>query len=107
MVPRQAAELARELRQKRRTRSGLRCRAWPEVADELERQGFGRFDVVDLADAVSRLPLESHALAPRSPEELARLEAGWREGWAEEFPDEPWPGLAEAQRRIRAKAGFG
>lgn len=105
-LPREAAELARELRRQRRTRSGLRFRPWPQVADELERQGFGRWDAVDLADAVSRLPLEGHALAPRSAAELARLEEGWRQGWAEEFPGEDWPGLAEAQRRIRAKAGF-
>ncbi len=112
-IPAAAAELARELRQKRRRRAGLknvravgRWRPWPEIADEVARQGLGRFDPQDLADAVARLPLEGHELAPRSPAELERLEAGWRQGWAQEFPGEEWPGLAEAQRRMRAKAGF-
>lgn len=112
-IPQEAAQLARELRTKRRTRSELnnvraveRFRPWAEIADEVARQGLGRFDPRDLAEAVGRLPLEGHQAAPRSAQELAQLEAGWRDGWAQEFPGEPWPGLAEAQRRIRAKAGF-
>ncbi len=113
-IPPPAAELARELRTKRRTRSELnnvraveRFRPWTQIADEVARQGLGRFDPSDLAEAVGRLPMEGHQQAPRSAQELAQLEGGWREGWAEEFPGEPWPGLADAQRRIRAKAGFG
>lgn len=106
-VPREAAALARELRRKRRTRAGARWQSWETIAAEVERQGLGRYQPRDLAEAVSLLPVEGHPLAPRSPAELAQLEAGWREGWAREFPGEPWPGLAEAQRRTRAKAGFG
>jgi len=113
-VPREAAQLARELRRKRRRRSGLkhvraleRWRPWTEIAQELERQGFGRFSAEDVAQAVAALPLEAHPEGPRSAQELAQLEAGFRDGWAQEFPGEPWPGLAEARRRIRAKAGFG
>ena len=30
-------------------------------------------------------------------------EASWRAGWAEEFPGEPYPGMLDAQRRIRDK----
>lgn len=100
---RAAAELARELRAQRRTRSGRRWRPWPEIAEELERRGLGRWDPRELSEAVARLPIEGHALAPRSAEELAELERGWRAGWAAEFPGEPWPGLEEAQRRTRAK----
>lgn len=113
-IPLEAAQLARELRTKRRRRSGLknnaavgRWRPWPEIADEVARQGLGRFDPRDLAEAAGLLSLEGHALAPRSPQERDQLERGWREGWDAEFPGEPWPGQEEAQRRIRAKAGFG
>jgi hypothetical protein len=109
-LTREAAELARELRRRRRTRTGLkgvratmRWRPWPEIADELARQGHGRHAPQDVADAVARLPLEGHELAPPPAAELAQLEEGWRAGWLEEFPGEPWPGRAEAQRRIRAK----
>lgn len=35
--------------------------------------------------------------------ELLELDRGWRQGWAQEFPLEPYPGLVEARRRIRAK----
>jgi hypothetical protein len=112
-VPIEAAQLARELRQKRRRRSGLknnaavgRWRPWPEIADEVARQGLGRFAPADLAEAVAGMPLEGHELAPRSAGELEQLEAGWRAGWDEEFPGEPWPGRFEAQRRIRAKHGL-
>jgi hypothetical protein len=106
-VTRSAAELARELRQRRRTRAGRRWRPWKEIAGELERQGHGRHAPDDVRDAVARLPLETHPAAPAPAEDLERLEAGWREGWAEEFPGEAWPGLDEARRRIRVKAGFG
>lgn len=110
-ISREAAALALELRtQKRRTRSGLknvravlRFRPWPEVADELARQGYGRHNPRDLADAVGRLELEAHPEARTSPEDLERLEASWRAGWDEEFPGEPWPGVSEARRRIRLK----
>jgi hypothetical protein len=107
----EAARLALELRtQKRRTRSGLknvpavaRFRPWPEVADELARQGYGRHNPRDVADAAGRLPLETHPEAPTPAAELEALEGSWRKGWAEEFPGEPWPGLSEARRRIRLK----
>lgn len=110
-IPPQALEVARELReQKRRTRSGLnnvpavkRRRPWPEIADELARQGYGRHDPRELAEAVGRMPLETHPEAPAPAAELERLEASWRAGWAEEFPGEPWPGVSEARRRIRLK----
>ncbi len=105
-IPLEAAQLARELRQKHRRPSGRRWRPWAEIADEVARQGLGRFPPGDLADAVSRLALEGHALAPRSAAELEGLERSWRAGWEEEFPGEPWPGREEAQRRIRNKAGF-
>lgn len=103
-IPRAAAELARELRAPRRTRSGRRSRPWPEVLDELRRRGYGRVDLVELQHAVSGLPLEGHALAGVNAAELEQLERGWRDGWAEEFPGEPWPGLEDARRRIRARA---
>ena len=112
-IPLEAAQLARELRTKRRTRSELhnvravdRFRPWAEIADEVARQGLGRFNPRDLAEAVGLLPLEQHQEAPRSAQEIAQLEAGWRQGWAEEFPGETWPGLGEAQRRIRGKNGL-
>lgn len=38
-----------------------------------------------------------------SDAELLELDRGWREGWAQEFPGEPYPGLVEARRRIREK----
>lgn len=110
MISREAAQLALELRTKRRGRSGLknveavkRWRPWTEIADELARQGHGRHDPRELADAVGRLPLEEHPEAPAPRLELERLEASWRQGWAEEFPGEEWPGLDVARRRIREK----
>ena len=107
----QAAQLALEFRtQKRRTRSGLknvpavrRFRPWPEVADELARQGFGRHNPRELADVVGRLAVAAHPEAPASHDDLERLEVSWRAGWDEEFPGEPWPGVLEARRRIRLK----
>lgn len=110
-IPLEALQLALELRtQKRRTRSGLknvpavmRPRPWPEVADELARQGYGRHDPRELAEAVGRLPLDAHPEAPAPAAELEALEQSWRAGWAEEFPGEEWPGLSEARRRIRLK----
>lgn len=103
-VPRAAAELARDMRTPRRTRSGRRNRGWSDIVDELRRRGFTGFDVADLQHAVSALPLEAHALAPLTPDLLSRLEASWREGWAADFPAEPWPGLEEAKRRLRTHA---
>lgn len=41
-------------------------------------------------------------LEPATYEEVVATETTWREGWAREFPDEPWPGIREAMRRIRA-----
>lgn len=107
----QAAELARELRaEKRRTRSGLknvpavrRARPWSDIAAELARQGHGRHSPTAIAEAVGRLPLETHPEAPAPAAELEALEGSWRAGWAEEFPGEEWPGLSEARRRIRLK----
>lgn len=32
----------------------------------------------------------------------AKLEASWRAGWTQERPDEPWPGLREAQELLMA-----
>lgn len=110
VISREAAELARELRQKRRTRAELknvrsveRFRPWQEIADELARQGHGRHSARAVAEAVGSLPIEGHQLAPAPAAELERLEASWRQGWAEEFPGEPWPGLEDARRRIRLK----
>lgn len=43
--------------------------------------------------------------APRATVELAtdEVERSWMDGWAQTFPGEPWPGLSEARRRIRAR----
>ncbi len=101
-VPREVAERARELRQPRRTGSGVRDKPWRQVADELRAEDRGNWQPEDLADAVNRLPIESHPLAP-NPAEYSKVEASWRQGFAEEFPGEEWPGLEEAKRRIREK----
>lgn len=102
-IPDAAARRAGELRASRRTRSGLRMRPWREIADILELEGHGSFAPDALADAVAGLPLEEHPLAATSPELWRAHEASWRRGFDEEFPGEPWPGLAEARRRIREK----
>jgi hypothetical protein len=104
-VPRDVAERARDLRHPRRTRAGLRNKSWKQISDELRAEGKGHWQGEDLADAVNHLPLESHPDAP-NPEEYSKLEQGWRDGFAEEFPGEKWPGLEEARRRMREKAGF-
>jgi hypothetical protein len=96
-----AAALARDLRRPRRTRSGLRLKPWDQIADELVLAGHAKYSSADLQDAVSRLPAETHPLAPPSAAEHSALEQSWRAGWAAEFPAEPWPGLEEARRRIR------
>lgn len=106
-VPLKVARVARELRTPRRTASGLRERPWVEIADEVLRQGLGKYDPGEIADAVAALGVEEHPLHHRSPEELARLEQSFRDGWAADFPDEPWPGLDEARRRLRERAAEG
>jgi len=102
VIPREVAERARELHQRRRTNAGRRFKPWAQVADEIRAEGLGKWPPADLADAVRRLPIEGHELAP-NPAEYSKLEKGWREGWAAEFPGEDWPGLEEARRRIRQK----
>lgn len=103
-IPQAAAELARELRVKRRTRSGERFTPWDQIADEVARQGHGRFGAQDLAAAAENLPLESHPLARLNERMQQALEDGWREGWQEEFPGEPWPGMEAARARIKQRA---
>jgi hypothetical protein len=108
-IPRNVAERARELRQKRRTRSGLkgvraieRWKPWAQVRHELAAEGLGSWPADDLAEAVQLLPLSK----PNEPtaQEHAQVERSWREGWAADFPGEPWPGLDEARRRLRQAA---
>ena len=94
---------ARDLRVPRRTRSGLRNRPWATIAHMLKLEGLGRWSAADLARAVASLPLGGHALAPAPRATQVRLEQSWREAWQHEFPDQPWPGLGEAQRHLRAK----
>lgn len=101
MVPQNVARRARELRTPHRTRSGRRLRSWVDIADALAMEGLGRWKPADLSQAADTLPAEEHPLARLRDADAAELEWGWREGWAEYFPREPWPGLAEAQRRIR------
>jgi len=103
-VPLEVALAAREMRTRRRTRSGSRWRPWPQIADEIARLGLGRFDPVDLGHAVARLPIEAHPAAPPPAAELARVTESFRRGWAEEFPGVAWPGLEEARRQLRARA---
>lgn len=100
-VPAPIATRARELRTQRRTRSGARWRPWSEIADELERQGHGRFDPTEIARAVLALPADRHPDAPMLEWDAQTIEHSFRAAWADEFPGEPWPGLAEAQRRFR------
>jgi hypothetical protein len=69
----------------------------------LRLEGYGKHTPVDVADAVAGLPLEDHHLAPVSTATATALEESWRQGWAEEFPTQPWPGLADARRRLREK----
>lgn len=102
-VPTPVALRARELRDRRRTRSGTRFRPWREIADMLSFEGFGAFVPSELAAAVSALPIDTHPTAPADAATISAREADWRKGWAEEFTDKPWPGLAEAQRQIRKK----
>lgn len=104
-VPEHVARVARELRVARQTRSGKRAKPWNEIADELERRGLGRFKPADLSQAVeAHLAIDAHPLAPLPKGEQARIERTWRDGWAEEFPGEPWPGLEVAQKRLRDRA---
>lgn len=103
VVPPDAIAAARELRTKRRTRAGVRWRPWVEIADELARRGLGRFDPTTLAEACGNAAAAAHPLAPLLDADRERLERSWREGFAVEFPGEPWPGLRLAQERIRTK----
>lgn len=103
-IPLSATLAAKQLRGiRRRTRSGVRPMPWEDIAAELERRGLGRFDPSDLAMAVARLPADVDELAGPSGDEMASMVDSWIDGWAEEFPGEPWPGLDEARERIRAK----
>jgi hypothetical protein len=79
----------------------LRERPWQQIADMLRLEGLGKHTPMDVADAVAGLPLEDHHLAPVSDATATALEESWRQGWAEEFPAEPWPGLPTARRRLR------
>src|SRR3712207_1801845 len=102
VIAREALELARTMRAtRRRTRSGRRPIPWTQVLEELERSGYGRLDLVDLQHQLAGLPLETHPAAPPSADELEAVDRSWREGWAADHPGEPFPGVAEAQRRAR------
>jgi hypothetical protein len=108
-IPLNVAERARQLREKRRTRSGLkgvpallRWKPWAQVRHELAAEGLGSWPADDLADAVQRLPL-AHRDQP-TDQEQTQVDRSWREGWAADFPGEPWPGLDEARRRLRELA---
>ncbi|HXD98235.1 MAG TPA: hypothetical protein VN646_16925 [Candidatus Acidoferrum sp.] len=107
-IPSEAVELAREMRLRMGTRANGQTLppSWETVAAELARLGHGRlmpFDAEKLAAACAEAPLETHPLAPPDPERQRELERTWREGWAEEFPGEPWPGFDEARIRLRAR----
>jgi hypothetical protein len=99
------ARYARDRRaQKRRTNSGYdRPIPWDQIIDELMTRGRPEYSALDLQDAVSRLPLEDHPDAPTPAAAMSKIEAGFRTAWSEEFPGQPWPGLHEAQRKIREK----
>lgn len=108
-VPRPAAEVARHLRnqQLRRVdslgRHYLCERPWSDIRDELARLGFGVWAAEEISAAVAALPIHTHDKAPLPDAELMALDASWRDGWAREFPAEPYPGMVDARRRIRAK----
>jgi hypothetical protein len=111
-IPRNVAERARQLRQKRRTRTGLkgvraveRWKPWAQVRAELAAEGLGSWPAEQLVDAVARLPL-AHPNEPTA-QEHDQVERSWRDGWAADFPGEPWPGLAEARRRLKLAAATG
>lgn len=109
MIPPAAAHVAAALRGQRVHRVDrwgrrtLAERPWGEIRDELARLGFGLFDVAELQAEVAALPIERHVKAPLSDAELMEIDRSWRLGWHDEFPDEPYPGLVEARRRIRAR----
>jgi hypothetical protein len=46
---------------------------------------------------------EVHAQGHVSRAELDLIEASFRAAWAEECAGQPWPGLEEAQRQLRAR----
>lgn len=97
------ARYARDRRLNQRCINGVtRPTPWTQIADELVASGRPKYSTLNLQDAVSRLPLEDHPDAP-APAEQAKVDGSWRQGWAEEFPGEPWPGTEEAKRRIRLK----
>jgi hypothetical protein len=103
--------LAAKLRAEQVTRRTIdgrvyhRPRPWGEIRDELARLGFGLFDERVLASAVELVAggADSRKAQALSDAELLDLDNSWREGWFEHFPGEPYPGLVEARRRIRAK----
>lgn len=101
-IPPNVAARARQLRHKRRTGAGLRWKSWAQIRHELAAEGLGAWPADDLADAVNRLPL-AHPAQP-TDQEQTQIDRSWREGWAADFPGEPWPGLAEARRRLRLAA---
>ena len=97
------ARYARDRRiQKRRTNAGTRPTPWHQIGAELVANGRPKYSTPDLQDAVNRLPIEDHSDAS-APAEQAKVSGSWQQGWAEEFPGEPWPGADEAKRRIREK----
>ena len=107
-IPAAALELALRVRaQKRRRGNGtIGPPSWDHVARELARAGYGRlvpYNATDVAAACATVPIELHPAAPPPEEQLRAVDDSWREGWREEFPGEPWPGRAEAIRRLRER----
>lgn len=101
VIPHETAVQARALAQHWREKAPRK--RWALVADELERRGLGRWLHYEIADAVTGLPAEAHPDAGLGDNEMSAVLDSWIDGWAVEFPSEPWPGLTEAQRRIREK----
>lgn len=100
---RDVVKLAAEMREvKVRNRSGgFRRRSWQWIADELRRRGLGSWGGSELARAVAAIPIADHPLAPMSKAGRQLIEESFEKAWAENFPDEPYPGFKGALERLR------
>jgi len=104
-IPDNVVEAARQLRERiHRSRGGAESpMRWVDVVAELERMGLGLWPPLAIARACAVAPLETHPRAPAPPEVVEQIRQSWLDGWTLEFPAEPFPGMAEAQRRLRER----